>query len=49
MGKIGKIIVILIAVIYIISPVDGMPGPIDDIIVAFINSLYNEVNVFFLL
>lgn len=42
MGKIGKIIVILIAVIYIISPVDGMPGPIDDIIVALLGIIMSK-------
>lgn len=42
MGKIGKIIVILIAVIYIISPVDGMPGPIDDIIVALVGIIMSK-------
>ena len=38
----GKIIVILIAVIYIISPVDGMPGPIDDIIVALVGIIMSK-------
>ena len=32
-NKIAKIILIIIMLIYIFSPVDAMPGPIDDFIV----------------
>jgi uncharacterized membrane protein YkvA (DUF1232 family) len=36
MRTILKILIILITLVYIISPIDGVPGPIDDVIVALI-------------
>ncbi len=29
----GRFIVILLVILYVLSPVDGYPGPIDDLIV----------------
>lgn len=34
MKKIMGILILVVVIIYIISPVDFVPGPIDDIIVA---------------
>ncbi len=32
----GKVILVVVVLLYIISPVDFMPGPIDDVIVALL-------------
>ncbi len=35
----GRFIVILLVILYVISPVDGYPGPIDDLIVLALGAL----------
>ena len=36
MGNFGKGILVILMIMYIVSPVDACPGPIDDIIVLLI-------------
>ena len=37
MNKIAKILVLIFMVVYVISPVDALPGPIDDLIVILLS------------
>lgn len=36
MNKAIKAVIIILIILYIVSPIDALPGPIDDIIVALI-------------
>lgn len=36
MGKFGKVVIVVIMLIYILSPVDVTPGPIDDVLVGLL-------------
>lgn len=36
MSDIGKGMILVLMILYIVSPVDACPGPIDDLIVLFI-------------
>lgn len=37
MNQITKILLLVFVVLYVISPVDAVPGPIDDLIVILLN------------
>ena len=36
-----KIVIIILAAVYIISPVDALPGPVDDIILAILTAYFS--------
>ncbi len=36
MNNIVKVIIILVVILYIVSPIDACPGPIDDVVVAIL-------------
>jgi len=36
MNDFGKTLVLVVVLLYIISPIDAVPGPIDDVIVALL-------------
>ena len=36
MKKTGKMMLMMILLIYVLSPVDAVPGPIDDIVLIFL-------------
>lgn len=36
MGKLGKVFIVIVMLIYILSPVDAVPGPIDDVLVGLL-------------
>lgn len=36
MSKFGKVILIGLIMLYIVSPIDAVPGPIDDLIIGLI-------------
>jgi uncharacterized membrane protein YkvA (DUF1232 family) len=36
MGRLLKVLVLVVVAVYVISPVDAAPGPIDDIIVTLL-------------
>lgn len=36
MSGVGKRMILVLVILYIISPIDACPGPIDDLIVLFI-------------
>ena len=31
-----RIIILLVVIVYVVSPIDGFPGPIDDLLVVFL-------------
>lgn len=39
-----KMILVIFAILYFISPVDAMPGPIDDIIIVIATMIANKRN-----
>ena len=39
MRGLGKLLVLVFAVIYVFSPVDACPGPVDDLIVMLVGYL----------
>lgn len=42
MDNILKILVLVIVLIYMVSPVDAVPGPIDDVIVLLLGFVVNH-------
>jgi len=37
-----QLIIIVVVLIYVISPIDAMPGPLDDVIVALLGIAANK-------
>ena len=40
----GRVLFLLFAILYVISPIDAVPGPIDDIIVVGLPLLFNRIS-----
>ena len=37
MNKIMKILLVIFMVVYVVSPIDAMPGPVDDLILLLLS------------
>ena len=40
-----KILVLIALILYVVSPIDALPGPIDDIILCIVYAMSNRKNI----
>ena len=42
MNSTGKIVLVVLTVIYVVSPIDALPGPMDDLLVMLVTVLLTQ-------